>query len=306
MNDKIHIVLASDANYRPGLAVTKASILRSCSAPERIVWHVFDERALDGLKGLEAFASYHTSKMPYLRLFLPDLMPDVEWIVYADVDTVWQRDVCELWDFVFSRGRAMPEGRAMPAIFWVRDFEVTARKVLPWLRKAGCDDFDESRYACTGVCVMNLGKMRKDRLGERAVELVLKAGSPPFADQDILNLLYHFDSALLPDCWDVAGHWQNRRDWDHAVGADGKAVYHIFGVGRHFHDRTPVDYPSTYDFWNRAAGRRPWNAPMRRRYRLMAACWWASGLVRFLPGKDLRCRVYRQWLFAKVIGGMSV
>jgi len=73
MNDKVHIILASDANYLPGLEVTQASILRSCRTPERIAWHVFGEKDLETLD-VSAFAAWNCgSKMTCLRLFLPEL-----------------------------------------------------------------------------------------------------------------------------------------------------------------------------------------------------------------------------------------
>ena len=200
----IHVVLAADANYAPGLKVTRESLQRSCSRPGRIVWHVFDETALDGLAGLEAFGRYNTSRMPYLRLFLPEILPDVDWVVYSDVDVIWNRDVCELAG-LFD---------ASVAIQWVRDFASTVREVRPWLRKAGAD-VDETRYACSGVCLMNLKKMRATRLGARATDLVRRFGTPPYADQDLLNALYSRDCGLLPDHWDVL---RGLRDWRTPAG----------------------------------------------------------------------------------------
>jgi len=131
LNDgKIHVVLASDANYLPGLEVTKASILRSCSAPERIVWHIFDETDLAKLD-VDEFPVWNTSKMTWLRLFLPELLPEVDRVVYSDVDTVWMRDVCELWDATAGNREGSP------SIYWVRDFEVTVDMTREWLRKVG-------------------------------------------------------------------------------------------------------------------------------------------------------------------------
>lgn len=273
----IHVVLAADANYAPGLKVTRESLQRSCSRPGRIVWHVFDETALDGLAGLEAFGRYNTSRMPYLRLFLPEILPDVDWVVYSDVDVIWNRDVCELAG-LFD---------ASVAIQWVRDFASTVREVRPWLRKAGAD-VDETRYACSGVCLMNLKKMRATRLGARATDLVRRFGTPPYADQDLLNALYSRDCGLLPDHWDVL---RGLRDWR------TPAVYHLTGVGRHFHDAVPPVYPPQYQlWWNIAHG----TGSVHWRSRLLAALWPLHAVARLLPA-DVRARVMRQWFFAKVL-----
>lgn len=273
----IHVVLAADANYRPGLEVTRASLVRSCSRPARLVFHVFDESALAGLGGLEDFARYNTSRMPYLRLFLPDLLPSVDWVVYSDVDTIWARDVCAL-------ARLFD---ATAAVQWVRDFESTVRDARSWMRKTGLA-FDASRYGCSGVCLMNLEKLRRMRIGARALSLVRRFGTPPYADQDLLNLFCNRDCALLPDCWDVL---RGLPDWR------TPAVYHLTGVGRHFHDAAaPVAPPQYRLWWNVAHG----TASVPRRARLLAALWPLRGLARLLPA-GLRDRVLRQVFFAKVL-----
>lgn len=280
--EAIHVVLAADANYAPGLEVTQRSLRRSCSRPGRIVWHVFDETALDGLVGLEAFVRYNTSRMPYLRLFLPELLPDVDWVVYSDVDVIWNRDVCELAG-LFD---------ASVAIQWVRDFESTVRDVRPWIRKTGIA-FDETRYGCSGICLMNLKKMRATRLGARATDLVRRFGTPPYADQDLLNVLFNRDCGLLPEHWDVLC---GLRDWR------TPAVYHLTGVGRHFRDAVPPVYPPQYQlWWNVAHG----TASVHWRSRLLAALWPLRAVACLLP-PDVRTRVMRQGFFAKVLASWRV
>ncbi len=280
--EAIHVVLAADANYAPGLEVTQRSLRRSCSRPGRIVWHVFDETALDGLVGLEAFGRYNTSRMPYLRLFLPELLPDVDWVVYSDVDVIWNRDVCELAG-LFD---------ASVAIQWVRDFESTVRDVRPWIRKTGIA-FDETRYGCSGICLMNLKKMRATRLGARATDLVRCFGTPPYADQDLLNVLFNRDCGLLPEHWDALC---GLRDWR------TPAVYHLTGVGRHFHDAVPPVYPPQYQlWWNVAHG----TGSVHWRSRLLAALWPLRAVARLLP-PDVRARVMRQGFFAKVLASWRV
>lgn len=280
--ETIHVVLAADANYAPGLEVTQRSLRRSCSRPGRIVWHVFDETALDGLVGLEAFVRYNTSRMPYLRLFLPELLPDVDWVVYSDVDVIWNRDVCELAG-LFD---------ASVAIQWVRDFESTVRDVRPWIRKTGIA-FDETRYGCSGICLMNLKKMRATRLGARATDLVRRFGTPPYADQDLLNVLFNRDCGLLPEHWDVLC---GLRDWR------TPAVYHLTGVGRHFRDAVPPVYPPQYQlWWNVAHG----TASVHWRSRLLAALWPLRAVACLLP-PDVRTRVMRQGFFAKVLASWRV
>ena len=273
MDGRIHIVLASDANYLPGLEVTHASIVRSCRTPERIVWHVFREDDLAKLD-VSAFAAWNCgSKMTYLRLFLPDLLPDVDRALYTDVDTVWNRDVCGLWDDVVSRDS--------PAIWWVKDFRSIAT---------------HGNYGCAGVCVMNLAKLRDFRLPQKAIDYVRAHGTPPFVDQDILNILLKDDCAILPSVWNAMG------DSSNLPKADEPCVYHLTGVGRHFHDRTPPIYPPQYLLWWREWTKEPVDIPVR--YRALAALWSLHALASLLPLR-LRERIVRQWFFAKVLVSVS-
>jgi len=44
MKDKVHVVMAADGPYLKGLEVAKASMVESCSDPERLEFHIFRER----------------------------------------------------------------------------------------------------------------------------------------------------------------------------------------------------------------------------------------------------------------------
>lgn len=290
MEKRIHVALASDANYLPGLEVTKASMLRSCSDPERLVFHVFDGSALENLDGLEVFDRYNTSKMPYLRLFLPELLPEVDWIVYSDVDTIWNRDVCELGELFDDS----------VSIQWVRDFRGTMEEERAWggsVRRAGLGvaAFDETRYACSGVCIMNLAKMRAEGMTRRAVSMVAACARPPHADQDVLNELYNLDSGLLPSVWNCMGNCRDLPRWSE------RCVYHLTGVGLRFHAATAPVYPPQYQlWWNVAHGA----SAVHRRSRLLSALWPLRFLAWLLPWR-LRERVVRQWFFARVLASFG-
>jgi hypothetical protein len=69
-NDKIHIVMAADGAYWKGLEVAKASMVASCSTPERLVFHLFgdDKEITSRIKS--DFGTYKGSPMAFLRLYL--------------------------------------------------------------------------------------------------------------------------------------------------------------------------------------------------------------------------------------------
>ena len=269
--EKVHVVLAADANYEPGLRVTRESLLKSCARPERLALHVFGDNDLAGCD-VSVFDAWNCgSRMTYLRLFLPSLLPTLDYAIYSDVDVVWDRDVCELWDEFVRKG----DGR-LAAIQWVRDLPSVSTHV---------------KYGCAGVCVLNLRKLRETDLAAKAVAYVKAHGTPPFADQGVLNELLKDDCALLPTHWDVLGNWAD-------LPCPGeRCVYHLTGVGRHFHDAAPPTYPPQYQlWWNVAHGRRD----VAWRSRVLAAFWPLRFLARLLPAAVCE-RVVRQWFFARVL-----
>lgn len=89
-DDIIHIALAADENHLPGLEVARKSIVRSSSQPERLCFHVLRESNSLIERIRHEFGEYKGSVMAFLRLYLTELLPDVDWVVYADVDTVWR------------------------------------------------------------------------------------------------------------------------------------------------------------------------------------------------------------------------
>jgi len=240
---KIHIVLASDANYWPGLEVTKATMIASCSDPARLEFHIFDEVSLEKC-AVADMPKWNGSHMPYLRLWLPALLPEVDRVIYSDVDTIWNRDVCELWT---KTGLGSLEGLGVkpskPPLSWVRDMQSMREEAKDWIEKVAEGEgfeFDWTRYGCSGICVMNLKKMREMNFTQRVLDLYAKYGVPKFPDQDVLNVIFNRESEMLPSVWGTMG------DWRQLPKPGEKCVYHLTGAGRHLHDQTPPTYPPQY------------------------------------------------------------
>lgn len=205
----VHITLIADGKYLPGLRLTKASMAAACSDPTRLVFHEFnpDEHNLSELSGLPPFKGGHAA---YFRLLLPKLLPEVDRVIYADVDTVWFRDPLKLWDEVDG----LMERGVDRSIYWVKDIPSTRYENL---------DYNPSLYGCTGVMVMNLKRMRERDVLGACLEFAKGKTFLKYADQDLLNGCVQDDSQFLSPEWDVV-----------MTGTRSGAVYHIIGIGRHF------------------------------------------------------------------------
>ena len=214
---KVHVVMAADGAYRKGLEVAKASMEESCSDTSRLVFHLFGEDAKLENRIRQEFGLYKSSPMAFLRLYLGELLPDVEWVVYSDVDTLWQRDVLELADLRDET----------KTIQWVRDLPSTVEEFTVWCRdkKVPLAGFSPERYSCSGICIINLKRWRETDVLGRCMAFVRRYGCPKYADQDILNAVLAEEAGLLPGCWDVLIPSPENTP---------KGVLHLTGVGRCF------------------------------------------------------------------------
>lgn len=234
----VHVALASNHRYLPGLKATAASMVLFASDKSRLRFHVLsdglsetDRRELNELLvrlGLDAeveyveldmsvivsgFAPYGDSHTAFMRLWLCECL-SCDWVLYSDVDTLWFNDVCGIWN---ERDDRVP-------IAWCRDIPSIAKTIGGYSKKWN-PEFDAMRYACSGVCLMNLKKMREFGLVGKSLEFARRWGTPLFVDQDILNAFYMFDGKLLDWTWDCMMPIRKAKD---------AVVLHVSGIGRSF------------------------------------------------------------------------
>lgn len=197
----IHVALASDENYFEGLLTTVWSIVRNCSRPADLRFHILDGGIYDSkwqvlvdrvatsgchISRLSAnqesvfstFASYHgAGKMTYARLLLPDLLPNINQIIYTDVDILWLTDIAELWDSLDPTAvvHVIPSLGAAP------------RAEQEWYQQHGYD-FNHDLPFCAGMMVFNLTKFRAEKLHLKILETIRENGGKlPAADQTAIN-----------------------------------------------------------------------------------------------------------------------
>ncbi len=206
----IHIACASDAGYFIGLFVTVASICSSTAPTTRLRFHILDmgltQQMRDALETFAAGAShqdiqciYHTisaelfegfppwkgSLATYARLLLPNLLPDEDYVIYTDADTLWKRDVRELWAMRDEAVciHAVPDGSGL-ALYSSGARQAEHFKALGYNLKA-------ENYYCAGLLLMNLARLRADDFCRKSLEFLTKYKKQvAFLDQDVLNLFY--------------------------------------------------------------------------------------------------------------------
>ncbi len=118
---KVDIALAADAGYYCGLFVAACSIAKYADEAAILRFNILDggisnedwwllldkvmalhqksefNRILVNDELFKDYPAWHGNKMAYARLMLPDVLPDVDWCIYCDVDFLWMKDVAKLW-----------------------------------------------------------------------------------------------------------------------------------------------------------------------------------------------------------------
>ena len=107
-----------------------------------------------------------------LRLLLPELLPELDKILYLDCDIIVRQDLARFWNetdlgdnYLGAVYEAAIEGQAER------------------FRALGCDP---ARYFNSGFLLMNLAQMRKEKVSERLLE-ACRVPYLEFPDQDALN-----------------------------------------------------------------------------------------------------------------------
>ena len=215
----ISISCASDEDYYCGLLVTLHSLVSHAKEGSHLVCHVLDtglseksktdlvnrlslipERSvkvvfhpLDASQ-FEGLPEWRGSRTAYGRLLLHDILKDEDYTIYTDVDTLWLRDVSELW----AMRCLVPVLAATPDGSGLREFSSGAERAE---RFSGYGrDIDPSGYYCSGLMLMNLKELRSRNFTEKWCEFI-KTGPyiMRFPDQDVYNWFFQSSDILYLD-----------------------------------------------------------------------------------------------------------
>jgi len=232
-----------------------------------------------------------------VRCFGARFFPQYDKIVYSDVDVVFAADVSDLWDVDVS-------GVYMAG---VRGVNIKYHPMALSHLKPEHYEMLKDKYVSGGIWVLNLAKIREDRLEDRMMEIV-RDGSivKRWNDQDVMNIAcagkvkflplnyislpfldeimrqpefdsYYtrdelYDSVIRPKILHFAGTkpWQTRMNWDSAWW--NVADYLRLDVRRPEAGRAGDGGPSARDFAREKRARRIW----RLAFCVMALAWVAS------------------------------
>ena len=215
----ISISCASDEAYYCGLLVTLHSLVSHAKEGSHLVCHVLDtglseksktdllhrlslipERSvkvvfhpLDASQ-FEGLPEWRGSRTAYGRLLLHDILKDEDYTIYTDVDTLWLRDVSELW----AMRCLVPVLAATPDGSGLREFSSGAERAEKFSEYGR--DIASSGYYCSGLMLMNLKELRIRNFTEKWCEFIkTSADIMRFPDQDVYNWFFQSSDILYLD-----------------------------------------------------------------------------------------------------------
>ena len=157
----------------------------------RIQFHNLGDAFGDSLK--EKMGRYTIGSM--FRVMLPELLPDVDKIIYLDADILVNRDIKELWDIDIQNYCLA----AVPDYSTVNGLETpypVAKQEVP-----------ASHYFNTGVLCMNLDRIRaKGSMHEKVLNYLEENPDARLLDQDALNAVYGGETFLVDGSWNTFTH----------------------------------------------------------------------------------------------------
>ncbi|MDB9487749.1 glycosyltransferase family 8 protein [Dolichospermum circinale CS-537/01] len=214
MKEPISIALSCDEKYAPYAAVVIKSIFGSAKRGEEYEFHILSTGLSEKVKSnFREIAEFHNSSLKiyqisperlasfpegvhtlntYLRLFLPEILPEYDKIIYLDADVLVLDSLQEIWDYP------------------LKNLLGVVPDAISYLRGSALDHFKDLRLPSThiyfnaGLLLINLKLAREIGFLEQTICWV-KTNSHlmRFSDQDALNAVFAGQVSYLHQRWNL-------------------------------------------------------------------------------------------------------
>ena len=241
--DPISIALCSDANYAPHLATTLQSIFLHnvdadldvhvlCTDADPATRARIEQVAqafgrtltflsADGSSLSHLTVTGHFSHAVYLRLLLPELLPQVSRLIYLDCDLLVEAPLAPLWavDVADVSCAGVPE----PGL----------------AHRLGVE-----RYVNSGVLLMNLDYWRRHGTAGQCIEwLADNRAQASYVDQDAINVVLAGKIAFLDACWNLNSSEELQPA---SLAAHPQRILHFAGPYKPWHLAYDFDLAQVY------------------------------------------------------------
>lgn len=169
------------------------TLVRKGSPQVQLKRHLIDTHNYARLVG------YRNSLAVYARMRIPDLLPNADWCIYADGDSLFTEDPFNLLSLCDSNS----------AVLGWEVFDGTkedsrsqnARRLSDWYAEH-CPDFQVRHYICTGFLLINLVNWRKHNIPSQCLTFI-ERHAPPWPVDLSTNFVCNDCKTVLPREWGI-------------------------------------------------------------------------------------------------------
>lgn len=231
------------------------NLIADCvTPPHKIQFIDFDNSVIKHESYWTRPTSFPRSAM--YRLFLPQLLPNKNKIIYIDIDTIIVKDLIELdtIDITNYLIAAIPD-------YSIMDTLEKKQELTTYFPKYGLDKMARAgRYINSGVLIMNLKKFRQNYITQRAMHVFEQGPGFWCCDQDTLNIVCANQILYIPLRFNRRG----QATWDKVLDfymSHGNAPKQLI---RDFFDFTILHF----------VGAKPWTVT-EEQYCPLEDIWWS-------------------------------
>ena len=207
----IQVCFSSDDKYSLYLAVAIASILKNAKKTDELSFYILDggissanKGKIKSLKKIKNFdiafinvndslfkrfpiGDNYISIQTYYRYIIPQLLPDIDKILYLDCDVIVKDSLSELYNQDISD-------------YWIAGVEDLGYFVDRKRLKRETESF----YINAGIILLNVKKWREDNITEKLFNFTREnAAMLEHKDQDVINMVLNSKSKPLDYRWNV-------------------------------------------------------------------------------------------------------
>ena len=154
----------------------------------------------------------------YFRFFIPELFPQYKKVLYLDADILVFQDLSELYnENIEGYYAGVVNDAIVENLFFTKDFmtfQYPDLTLAQYIKHKLCKT--DERYFNAGVLLLNLEKIRQDKITEKLWQVAEKGSPFEYQDQDVLNIVLEGNVKFLDDKWDVLAnnraYYKNKRN----------------------------------------------------------------------------------------------
>lgn len=204
------------------------------------------------------FESGYVTKETYYRFYIPQLFPNLEKVIYSDVDVVYNTDIANLYSMPIKNYLLAATPNISAIYNYNRDADLPNGQKYKFYFDNILNLKDVNGYIQAGISVFNLNEMRKFDFTRKCLEKLNEIKTPVFYDQDIINSVCQQKIKLLPLKWNHVWYFWT---YDFLKKHTPKALYKEYDNSRqnayvyHFAGPKPIKEkakPLAWQFWKYA------------------------------------------------------